>query len=63
MALNGTSGVSGWIKISDTAGEFTAAFDADEAFGSSVAGIGDLNNDRGGYRIGSYKDGAYSLSF
>ena len=37
--------VDGLQKISDTAGDFTATIDQFDFFGSSVAGIGDINKD------------------
>ncbi len=45
--LDATAGVSGsgYTKISDTAGDFSAVLDDGDSFGAGVAGIGDLNGD------------------
>jgi hypothetical protein len=46
MDTDGTvDDTTGFQKISDTAGEFTATLDDDDEFGGSVVGIGDINND------------------
>ncbi len=45
LFLNRDGTVKGEQKISDTQGGLTAALDADDQFGHSVASIGDLNNE------------------
>jgi len=47
METDGTTkaGAAGFQKISDTAGGFTGVLDDEDLFGSSVASIGDLDND------------------
>ena len=46
MDADGTvDDTTGFQKISDTAGGFTATLDTFDFFGGSIAGIGDINND------------------
>ena len=45
LFLNTDGTVSGYQKISDTAGNFTATLDNNDEFGRGLAGIGDLNGD------------------
>ncbi len=70
--LDATAGVSGsgYTKVSDTAGDFSAVLDDGDTFGSALAGIGDLNGDgvedlvstaRGDGDGGSYRGAVYVL--
>ncbi len=45
--LDATAGISGtgYTKISDTAGDFSATIDDADRFGAAVANVGDVNND------------------
>ncbi len=45
LFLNANGTVKSTAKVSDTAGGFTGVLDDNDEFGSSVANLGDLNND------------------